>query len=250
MEFIATEKSHVLSVVGLIDGLALVAFLVALVYAIRLAVRNRRDAFGLNQARVLFAMAMGLYALVSLSNMLEHMGITAALDPFEDYLEILFVPLLVYVVFANSSAFENRRLQNAYGMLEGEHELLERILETSGTGIVVAALDGRISFANERAKEILSLGDDEGHSGMPTPGWRLRDLRSPDDDLPPPGRFLLAHTVTDPEREIHCLLEWPDGRTTVLDVNASRMDSQGGTHSATVFSFQDTSHRMGNGSGP
>ena len=44
--------------------------------------------------------AMGLYVFVRAVQRLEWAGITAALDPYEDYSELLFLPLMAYTVFS------------------------------------------------------------------------------------------------------------------------------------------------------
>ena len=82
---------------GTLDILASIAFCAAAAVSavtVYVARRNLKES-----AAVYLFGAMVVMALVSISNALEHLGITAAFDPFEDYLEILSLPLLTYMLF-------------------------------------------------------------------------------------------------------------------------------------------------------
>ncbi len=84
-------------IAGALDIIASVAFLAAAavsavtVYVARKSLKE--------SATVYLLSAMVVMTAVSVSNSLEHLGITSALDPFEDYLEVLLLPLLTYMLF-------------------------------------------------------------------------------------------------------------------------------------------------------
>ena len=70
--------------------------------------------------RTFFALAIAVYVLVGVSNILEHAGITAALDAYEDYAEVLFVPLVAYALFASSTAMRENDLRRASELVRAE----------------------------------------------------------------------------------------------------------------------------------
>ena len=79
---------------------AALAFLVALVGALRVP----REAAG-SAAKLVLSFAMLVYLFASVSNVLEHTGVTSRLDPFEDYAEILLFPFLLYFNYQISQGF-------------------------------------------------------------------------------------------------------------------------------------------------
>ncbi len=143
-----------MSVVALFDATAL-ALLVAAFFLVA-ATPSRED--GINRGlKYPLLIGFGLLTFVSLSNTLEHAGITATLDAYEDYAEILFVPLVAYLLYSTSSARQLRIAEAAEREMRGEHELLMSVVETMPAGIVVAETGGTVSFANEEARHVLGL---------------------------------------------------------------------------------------------
>lgn len=59
--------------------------------------------------RHVFAAAMMLYVFVGISNVLEHAGITAVLDVWEDYVEITFIAALAYIA---GTVLQNKQLND------------------------------------------------------------------------------------------------------------------------------------------
>ncbi|MDP2234775.1 MAG: hypothetical protein Q8K89_14140, partial [Actinomycetota bacterium] len=90
-----------------LDTISILAFLIALGFALDLPVSPGR-ALELGTKLAMVAI-MALYVFVGVSNMLEHAGITTALDLYEDYAEVLFVPLIMYAAVSSSNAGRLRR---------------------------------------------------------------------------------------------------------------------------------------------
>jgi len=138
--------------IAVLDVLALLAF--GLAAALALRIPTRVPEVGRLVKYTLFSVA-GLYFAVSLSNVLEHAGLTAALDVYEDFAEVLFVPIVAWAIYTRIGAERLVAARRAEDTIRSEHELLTSIVETSPAGIVVADTEGTVHFSNELADEML-----------------------------------------------------------------------------------------------
>lgn len=101
--------------------------------------------------------AISLYVFVGVSNVLEHAGITAFLDTYEDFAEVLYVPLVAYVLYSRAAAERLVEAQRDEAAIRREHELLMGVVETTPAGILIADEEGGVIFENELAREILGI---------------------------------------------------------------------------------------------
>jgi len=152
------------SAVSVLDAVSLAGFLVAFVAAFTLPAR-RGDGIE-PSAKFFLAAAVGIYAVVALSNVLEHASITVALDVLEDYLEISFFPLIAYVAYSFDVTERMRRMQRTQAELLHERDLMTSVIDTSPAAIVMVAPDGSVRFASERVRSLFGLG----HGDTPTAG--------------------------------------------------------------------------------
>jgi PAS domain-containing protein len=218
----------------LADVVSFVAFTVAVILTLTMRVRSPLIT---KSVRYVFAVAMGLYVFVGLSNVLEHAGLTADLDAFEDYVELLFLPALAWVA---STMYLNHQLDVQHGLARSirlQNDLLLSIVDTVPGGIIVLDLVGGITFSNEGAERILGLQSDTMGSVHLTPSWVLRD--------PMTGTaFTLADIVsagTITRRTF--IAEWPDNHATSLTLSATPMNRASGERDGSVVAFEDTSGR-------
>ena len=107
--------------VAIIDLIATGAFLAAVFFVVRLP----RLAMDRSSQAFLFG-ALLLYVLVGFSNIFEHFHITAYFDRFEDYFEILFIPLFLFFAFSRRSALEMEQRIRAEQEVRELNENLER----------------------------------------------------------------------------------------------------------------------------
>jgi PAS domain S-box-containing protein len=143
-----------MSAVALLDATALAFLAVAFVLLAATPLREDGISRGLKYPLLI---GLGLLAFVSLSNVLEHAGITQMLDEYEDYAEVLFVPLVAYLLYSRSSAEQLRMAEHAERETRREHGLLMGVVETTPAGIVVADTGGTVVFANDEARHVLGL---------------------------------------------------------------------------------------------
>lgn len=139
------------------DVIATLAFGLAVYFAARIPRRN--PAVG-TQVKYTVLAVCGMYLIVSISNVLEHAGITSFFDVYEDFAEVLYVPLVAWAAYARLGAERLVDAKRAEETIRSEHELLTRIVETTPTGILVADAQGEVTFANDVADRILGRAHD------------------------------------------------------------------------------------------
>ena len=119
------------------------------------------------QARFLLYILMGLYFFVGLTNIMEHAGITAYFDPYEEYLEILFMPFFLFFMYTLIAKLDLQKqlagevaLKKALERAESEHRKSNAILAAIGDGISIQDRDLTILYQNEILKKM--VGDHVG----------------------------------------------------------------------------------------
>lgn len=155
-----------MNAVALIDLVALLAFSAA--FGAALMIRSQTRGVGASLKYLLLA-GFGLYVFVSASNVLEYAGIAPAFDAYEDFAEVLFVPLVAYILYSRSTSEQLIAAENAERRTRREHELLMSVVDTTPAGILVATSAGDVTFANDEARRIMDLreaGADNGSGGL------------------------------------------------------------------------------------
>ncbi|KAF0209440.1 MAG: PAS domain-containing sensor histidine kinase [Actinomycetota bacterium] len=219
------------------DIISLVAFTAALVGVLLIPF----DHYGSYSkiVRLFLALAIAVYVFAGVSNILEHAGITAALDPYEDYGEIFFVPFVAYALFTMNTALRENEIRRSSELVRAEHELLNTIVETNPSGIMLVAASGEIAFANDRAKALLGISSDEAAGTL-----RL------------PADFICTSTVSASIRPLDlgllatgesfdsalCVIE-ANGQRAALAVSASPLALSEGGRQGSVVAFVDVTER-------
>jgi PAS domain S-box-containing protein len=125
-----------------------------------------------------------------------------------------------------------------------EHELLVRILQATPVGIVVADREGRITFCNGQAEQILGLTGDETTSyTYDTPRWHITDFDGnplPDEALP----FQRVMVAEQPISDIQRIFEWPDGRKRFFSINAAPLFDNSGAIEGIVATLNDITQQV------
>ncbi|PKQ30459.1 MAG: hypothetical protein CVT60_00340 [Actinobacteria bacterium HGW-Actinobacteria-10] len=163
---------------GIFEAIALAAYVVAtccLGYGALTAERDSRTSLWFLTA------AVGLMVVVSTSNTLEHLNITAALDPYEDYAQLLFLPLLAYGLYGYLVTSQVAQIESARRAIQSEHHMLTEIVENAPIGIAIVDVGGRIGYANPVVRRLLELEDEPAIVGFTSPGkvWRAGAIQEP-----------------------------------------------------------------------
>jgi PAS domain S-box-containing protein len=140
-----------------------------------------------------------------------------------------------------AGALDRRRYEET---LRRERDILNRVMETSPVGITRLDRDGRITFANRRAEQVLGLtrsgissrtyGDPDGrittYEGQPFP----------ETDLPFPRVMTTGQTVHD----VRYAIERPDGQRVLLSINASPLRNESGAFDGMVATIEDVTEKV------
>jgi PAS domain-containing protein len=187
--------------------------------------------------RYVFVAAMCLYAFVGFSNVLEHAGITAALDIYEDFAEILFVPALAYIASTMVQNYQIDREAKSSRVMRQQNDLLLNIVDTVPGGVLVVDPTGAVTFANEGAERILGMASDTGGSVRLTPSWTLHDPLS--------GAEVTLGEIASggPLMRKPLLVQWPDGMSTEFIFSATPMNAKGGELGGSVVAFDAAAKR-------
>lgn len=222
--------------VSVSDMISMLAFAVVLGLVLALPLGPRARA--IRVVKWLGVVLMSLYLFVGLSNTLQWTNVTSVLDPYEDYAKILFVPTIAYIVYALAAAQRLDLSRQAEKSLRQQHDLLESIVETSPTGIMVVEPDGLVSFANDRARELLELESVDG-AGRYTVGESVQMGSEP-------GQRRAAAEVLGEFAErgraqgVTRFVERPGERTVAIEISAKPLSEKGGS----VLAFVDVTDRM------
>jgi len=219
------------------DILCVASFLTALLLVL---VMPPRETTFPRSARIALAVGMGLYMFVGLSNLLEWLGVTAYFDMYEDYAEMLFLPLIAYSVYTLSMARQIGAARRAENAIRSEHALLTAIVDTTPTGILVVTRDGILTYANDPARDLLGITDDEDTGRLALDrDVRIGGQRADWTEV----REAFSDMVTGPPlRDAIRFAMLGDGSTVALSVSTNRLggdDSEGA-----VLAIQDITERM------
>ncbi|ELR96237.1 PAS domain S-box/diguanylate cyclase (GGDEF) domain-containing protein [Gloeocapsa sp. PCC 73106] len=128
--------------------------------------------------------------------------------------------------------------------LRQERDLLNGITQTSVAAIMVLDLEGKIIFANERAEEILAIGQEQLlNSDYNSNVWKIKDFDGnplPQEVLP----FSRVMKTQKPVFEVLHTIEWPDHTLRFLSVNGAPLRKSSGEISGVVICINDITEQQ------
>ena len=124
--------------------------------ALLLAWKRMDPAFS-GPARLFLAASLSLYVFVGISNVLEHSGVTAVLDPIENYAEILFVPLFLIFLYAVVVEQEGRRRLETLHDLQVSEMRYRTLVENIDMGIALIGRNFRVVMANSSQEKMIGV---------------------------------------------------------------------------------------------
>ena len=128
--------------------------------------------------------------------------------------------------------------------LHRERDLLKNITDTSPIGIVVTDETGHIRFANQEAEKILGL-EKESITQLTynDPAWVITDFDGkpfPDEQLP----FSVIKKTLKSTYNIQHAIQWPDGKQTLLRINAAPQLDDSGNFIGIVAAIEDVTEKV------
>ena len=137
-------------IIAILDIISTFGFLLALIFIIKIKVN-----FINSYIKTLFGLSIGLYVFIGLSNVFEHLNITDSLDNFEDYSEILFMPILLFALHITKTEKEiSKRKQVEKSLKESEQKfrvLFEEAYQYTG----MLDTDGTVLASNQASLALL-----------------------------------------------------------------------------------------------
>jgi len=106
------------------------------------------------RVRAFLAVAMGIQVFVGVSNMLEHTGVTATLDPYEDYAEVLFLPFILFAVLSLQTQLEQDSRTRAEQALRDSEARYRTLVENIDLGIALIDTDFNVLMTNAKQAEM------------------------------------------------------------------------------------------------
>jgi len=135
------------------------------------------------------------------------------------------------------------QLRQILETLRRERDLVARIMECSPVGITMVNREGRITFANARAEQLLGLSRDEiTGRAFNAPEWRITDYEGnpvPDEDLP----FSRVMRSKQPVNDILQAIDRPDGRRVLFSINGTALLDEAGRVDGVVLTIEDITAR-------
>lgn len=216
------------------DVLPLLAFGLAFVMILRVPVR--RGGMFNGAAKAFFATSVACYFISTGSSILNHFDLfPAELDPVITSIELLWVPLILFGVYA---VYSNQQVNDA---VAARHEvvrssqMLESVMDTTPAGVVVLNGDGMITFANPEARRLLDMEETPG-AGSPDPPWTVLvgDDLDADQHRRPDFHEIVA---SEPLLDVPVAVSWPNGWRRRLIVNTTPVLDDDGVVSGAVAAF-------------
>lgn len=154
------------------------------------------------------------------------------LEVFGDYIEVLFPVLAAAAVFSAFSAQQLQDLARSQRAVQASNAMMIGMVDAAPAGILVLDDAGRITFANDSAREVLDLSYEADTGEIMNPGWKVRD---PHGDERPDFACLL-HDVDHAPVPLQIL--WPSGWRARLLVSTRPLHDGASLNSGLVATFE------------
>ncbi|MFA5844535.1 MAG: PAS domain-containing protein [Coriobacteriia bacterium] len=173
-----------------------------------------------------------VYVYSTGADIAEQFKLTHLPDYFEGYVETLFPVLTLCAVFAAYSAQQVTDVLRSQRALANAHELMTDIMDAAPAGIMFVDTAGRVSFANDAAKETLELSEDPETGRVTVPGWTVSAAGGPAAD----DFSALVSDVARGREPVSVL--WHDGRRIDLRVSSEPLRDATGGVGGVVLTFE------------
>jgi len=187
-------------------------------------------------AKTFFAAAIASYLFSTVASILSHWQVfPQSLQPVVASVEALWMPFVLFGVYA---VYSHQQLTDAVATqraIKRASEMLESVVETTPSGILVLNDIGQITFANREARRLLDM-EDEVSDVMEGPDWSvcLGEERDGSKDHRCDFRELLQ---PEPLLDALMVVRWPNGWTRRLVVNTAPYADAAGNITGAVAAF-------------
>ena len=217
------------------DIIPMLGFTAAMVMLILVPVRPGGSVT--RAAKLFFGASIMAYLVSSWASILGHWSLwPASLDPVVTTIEALWVPFILFGVYAMYSHQQLADANASRHAVKRASEMLENVVETTPAGIVVLNDVGQITFANGEARRLLDIEDER--AATVAPDWTICLGEEPDatGDLRCDFRDLLS---PEPLQGALLTVHWPNGWRRRFSVNTSPYQDASGYVTGAVAAFVD-----------
>ena len=128
-----------MNLVTLFNITAMAGFLAALIIAARLSQKHLGQ-----YSKWFLVLFLVTGATIGLANFLEHARITSHYDRYEDFLEVLLIPLFLFFMYAVG----NHNVLTARREIEAQLTRLDKAIESTSDAIAISDNDGMVVYGN------------------------------------------------------------------------------------------------------
>jgi len=186
-------------------------------------------------AKAFFSVAVACYLIGSISSVLQRAALLPGIIlPVISEVELLWIPFMLSGVYSMYARQQLNDAVSARNTLLQTSEMTESIIETTPAGIAVLDAGGRVTFANEAARALLDLTEDESTGLVRTPGWTVRMAGAAGSEAATDFRDLISDTAAN---DLLVTVEWPGGERRSLSVNTSPATGDDGHVTGAVIAF-------------
>lgn len=216
---------------------ALISFSV-LAYVLATTHAAGTDVLGISTRRTLLAGAL-LYVYVAAAWLAVALHMVPGVTEYEGYIEIIFPVLLFAAASAARNAQQIGDLEHSQRALGASYDLMLQIIDQAPAGIVFLDDVGHMTFANDAAREVLDLEEDEETGRLKPPVWTGTG--------PDGGPFdFTALAGTDVRMEnIPVVVQWHSGWKVKLRVSIEPMRDATGKIGGHIATFERPARGIG-----
>lgn len=218
------------------DIIPVAGFLTALI--IILSIPTTPGSLFSRGAKTFFAVSIACYLTGTIASVLQRAQLLPGLIlPVISEVELLWIPFMLSGVYSMYARQQLNDAVSARNTLLQTSEMTESIIETTPAGIVVLDAGGRITFANESARRLLDLVEDESTGLVRTPGWKVRVSGEGVQGGTEPATDFRDLVTDAAANDVIVTVEWPNGWRRRLTVNTSPASGDDGRTTGAVIAF-------------
>lgn len=217
-----------LALVG--DVIAVAGFFVAMLVLASTPANAEGPLTRLTKWFMFAAFATRMY--VSATKVLVHFVGPSVFEEFADYIEVMFPVLVAMSVFSAFMAQQLGDVRRSQRAVAASSEMMLGLVDAAPAGIMLLDGAGRITFANESARDVLDLFEDAETGGLAMPGVVIRD---PSGGTAEDFSYLVGEHG---HASVRLSAEWPSGWRVGLSVAVRPLDSDAGRAGGMVATFE------------
>jgi PAS domain-containing protein len=186
-------------------------------------------------AKAFFAVSVACYLTGTIASVFQRAALLPGIIlPVISEVELLWIPFMLSGVYSMYARQQLNDAVSARNTLLQTSEMTESIIETTPAGIAVLDAGGRVTFANEAARTLLDLTEDESTGLVRTPGWTVSIAGAAGGEAATDFRDLVSDKAAN---DLLVTLEWPSGTRRNLSVNTSPATGDDGRVTGAVIAF-------------